>query len=157
MVAMREFCALLLAGGIGAGSTLAVQQAKPGVSRPKAAKVHKSADRGIKRSEISDCPSPMPAAQFAAVDLPVQPTDPIVPMEQTGLAHSVVQDGGLRLPALGGGGGGGGVGSGPSLFPAPPAPGVPAPDIWVMLVAGFGFVGMALRRPRAPKVANQGK
>ena len=32
---------------------------------------------------------------------------------------------------------------------SPPAPGVPEPSTWVMLMAGFGLVGAAVRRRQA--------
>ena len=48
----------------------------------------------------------------------------------------------VTFPTDGGGGGDQWV-----VIP-PDVPGVPAPDTWVMLVAGFGFIGLACRRRR---------
>ena len=61
MVGVKEICALLLAGGVGAGSVVTVQQVKPAISKPKAKptapKAHKTASRNITRTEVRDCPA----------------------------------------------------------------------------------------------------
>ena len=82
----------------------------------------------------------MDVADLGAI--PMQPESLLTPTQLAGR----IDDGGLRLPSVLGGGGGGG--SGPSISPAPPIPGVPQPDTWVLMVSGFGFIGLALRRPR---------
>ena len=51
------------------------------------------------------------------------------------------------------GSGGGGFGPAVRPDPVPIVPGVPQPDTWVMLVAGFGFLGLALRRRPGRDVA----
>ncbi len=50
--------------------------------------------------------------------------------------------------APGGGPGGGGGAGGGSGGGTPPAPGVPEPAAWAMMIAGFGLIGAALRRRR---------
>lgn len=128
MIGTKEICALLLAGGIGAGSVVTVQKVKPAISKPKPrakpAKVHKAAERTVRNEQISDCPAPsipsMDVADLGAI--PMQPESLLTPTQLAGR----IDDGGLRLPSVLGGGGGGG--SGPSISPAPPIPGVPQPD-----------------------------
>lgn len=150
MVGMKEICALLLAGGMGAGSVVAVQQAKPAISKPKAKKVHKSAERSIKRTQVSDCPASAVGPAIGIADLgPIigqqaaQPESLLAPSQLAGI-DSYADD--LRLPSIiGGGGGGGGISTG--INPSPPVPGVPQPESWVLMVAGFGFIGLAMRLP----------
>lgn len=64
-------------------------------------------------------------------------------------------------PGGGGGGGGGGTGvtpnPGPTPMPTPTVPGVPPaipePSTWLMLIAGFGVIGGAMRRKRRVAIA----
>lgn len=140
MVGMKEFCALLLAGGMGASSVVAVQKAKPAVSKTRAApqkpKVQKAVQQSVRGSQIQECPTVVPIGPAI---------DSLVPLQTAETLFGLQPVGGL---GNGGGGGGGGGGFGPGINPGPIpiAPGIPQPDTWVMLVAGFGFLGLALRR-----------
>ncbi|RST31458.1 PEP-CTERM sorting domain-containing protein [Sphingomonas ginkgonis] len=59
----------------------------------------------------------------------------------------------LAVPAAAAIGGGGGGGTTTAVVPAPdnptPAPAVPEPATWLMMILGFGFLGSFLRRRRA--------
>jgi hypothetical protein len=154
MVGMKEFCALLLAGGMGATSVVAVQKAKPAVAKTRPApakpKVQKAVQQSAQASQITECPSIAPLGPGV---------DSLAPLLT---AQSI-----FSQPLLGGNGGGGGGGGGlpgggggfgPDINPAPIpiVPGVPQPDSWVMLVAGFGFLGLALRRRPQRDARDQG-
>jgi hypothetical protein len=151
MVGMKEFCALLLAGGMGATSVVAVQKAKPSVSKARAApqkpKVQKAVQQSSRASQITECPTIAPIGPAIDSLVPLQTAETLFGQQLPGMGGT----------AGGGGGGGGfnpgGGGSRPGINPGPVplAPGIPQPDTWVMLVAGFGFMGLALRRrPQAP-------
>ncbi|TPE61826.1 hypothetical protein FJQ54_08000 [Sandaracinobacter neustonicus] len=148
MIGTKEICALLLAGGMGAGSVVAVQKAKPVISKQRPVskpKVQKTTQSRVQTASIQECPTvgPVGSAELSPIlDLPTQALTGFTPS-----GPSAFGGGG----GLGGGGGGGGSGGGGLPDPTPPVPGVPQPDTWVMLVAGFGFMGMAMRR-RAPRV-----
>lgn len=120
---------------------MTVQKVRPAISKPKArpTKVHKAAERTVRHEQISDCPTPSAGAPGYADFGPMLPESLLTANELTG---GLVD--GLQLPSVIGGGGGG---SGPSINPVPPVGAVPQPGTWVMMVAGFGFVGLALRRP----------
>ena len=141
MIGLKEICALLVAGGMGAGSVVAVQQAKPKPRVERKAPVRKAAATPAPRPSIPDCPtiatppggllvpefaSPLPSAPQVLGLLPPAPG---------GFGGG---GGGGWLPPGGGGGGGGGV-----TPPAPPA--IPEPAAWAMMISGFGLVGAALR------------
>jgi hypothetical protein len=155
MVGVKEICALLLAGGMGAGSVVAVQQAKPAISKPKKAtapKAHKTASRNVTRSEIRDCPAmAAPLGAGIAELAPLPSFESIVPGMTPSTPQVAVIPGGIDI--LPGGGGGG---SGPSILPpgpvGPPA-GVPQPASWAMMVTGFGLVGLAMRKGGEPAEA----
>jgi hypothetical protein len=125
---MKQLCALLLAGGIGAGSVVTVQQVKPAISKARAApakpKVQKAVQRVRRATSIQECPLIAPMGPGIDRLMPIQPLDNIYNENPPG--------------------GGGGV-SKPKGDPDPFS-GVPEPDTWMMLVAGFGFLGLALRR-----------
>ena len=151
MVGMKEFCALLLAGGMGATSVVAVQKAKPVVAKsrpaPQKPKIQKAVQQSTQTSQITECPSIAPLGPGI---------DSLAPLQT---AESIF---GQSLPGIPGGGpgGGGGFGGGfrPEVQPGPIpiVPGIPQPDTWVMLVAGFGFLGLALRRRPQARKADQG-
>ncbi len=148
MIGMREFCALLLAGGVGAGSVVAVQQARPPAAKPKAtaAKTQKAAPRRAQTAQISDCPI---LAESPGLGI----LSPIVPPDEAPMDGGRPGAGMALLPSPGPGfpvGIGGGGGFLPIAPPAPPLPGgpsapIPEPISWVMLIAGFGLVGASLR------------
>ncbi len=149
MVGMKEFCALLLAGGMGASSVVAVQKAKPAISKargtPQKPKVQKAVQRSMQAARIEECPTIAPLGPGIDSLAPLQTTESV-------FGQPVIGGGGPG----GGFGGGGGGGFGPDVQPAPVPvfPGIPQPDTWVMLVAGFGFLGLALRR-RPADAANR--
>jgi hypothetical protein len=151
MVGMKEFCALLLAGGMGASSVVAVQKAKPAVSKTRAApqkpKVQKAVQQSVRGSQIQECPTVAPIGPAI---------DSLVPLQTAETLFGLQPVGGLGNGGSGGGvGGGGGFGPGINPGPIPIAPGIPQPDTWVMLVAGFGFLGLALRR--RPDTSDSGR
>ena len=153
MIGTKEICALLLAGSMGAGSVVAVQKAKPAVSRQRPAtkpKVQKATQSQVQTASITEGPTvgPVGSPDLSPI-IAMETTEPLTGFRQTAAA-----------PFGGGGGSGGGIGGGggkgPSILPDPsPTPGIPQPDTWVMLVAGFGFMGLALRRrPRVDKASS---
>lgn len=156
MIAVKEICALLLAGSMGAGSVVAVQQARPAVKRVKAAKpVPKprlaQATRPAHTSALADCPT------VAALSGGVPQLSAIPPFETSGMgaftgggasASASLPGGGLGIPPVLGGGSGGG-----QILPPGPAPAVPEPAAWAMMVSGFGLIGLAMRRTRGTRAA----
>lgn len=149
MVGLKEFCVLLLAGGVGAGSVVTVQKvAKPQVAaarpkpRPKPARA-----AAPPRPALPDCPAtiaPLGVGSLPefAQSFPQGLPSPLPVPPEAGLRPGI--GGGLVLP--GGGGGSGGV-----LLPPPPVgPAVPEPAAWAMMISGFGLVGLALRMGRKP-------
>lgn len=155
MIGTKEICALLLAGGMGAGSVVAVQHAKPSVSKSRPAskpKVQKATQSRVQTAQITECPTvgPVGTAELSPIiDMPTEALTGFSPSGSSGFGGG----GGGGFP--GGGGGGGGSGGGGLPDPTPPVPGVPQPDTWVMLVAGFGFMGLAIRRrtPRTKQIS----
>lgn len=152
MVGMKEICALLLAGGMGAGSVVAVQQAKPAVSKPKKAsapKAHKTASRNVTRTEIQDCPTIAPLGAGIADLAPLPSFENFLPGEGPAISETAYTPGGGGIGFPGPIGGGGGSGGNPIFPPGPPS-GVPQPASWAMMVAGFGLVGLAMRKGGEP-------
>ncbi|MCG2840578.1 PEPxxWA-CTERM sorting domain-containing protein [Sandaracinobacter sp. RS1-74] len=151
---MKEICALLLAGGVGAGSVVTVQQVKPAVSKPKkkpiAPKAHKTASRNVTQTQITDCPAVAAPLGGGIADLaPLPSFETFVPGSALPSSPvAFVPDGGVVFP--GGGGGGSGGGGGGPVFPPSPAPGVPQPASWAMMLTGFGLVGLAMRKGSGP-------
>jgi hypothetical protein len=150
MIGTKQFCALLLAGGMGAGSVVTVQQVRPGISKARAPaakpRVQRAAQHAPQPARITECPTIAPLGPGIGALVPLQTADPAF---------------GPILPAGGDGGFGGGGsrgGFGPTVQPDPVlvAPGIPQPDTWVMLVAGFGFLGVALRRRRGEEGQRNG-
>ena len=135
MPALREFCIALLAGTIGAGGTVAVHKAKPAVARkatpakprPAPQKVQKAVQTAREAIRITECPT-MPVPSLG----PFQ----VQPLQQEPL---LVAQGFAQAPIAGGG---------PTVRPGPlpPAPPIPDAPTWVQLVAGFGLIGLAVRR-----------
>ena len=140
MVGMKEFCALLLAGGMGATSVVAVQKARPAVSKARAVplkpKVQKAVQQSAQMNQTQECQTIAPIGPAIDSLVPLQTAESLFGLQPV----SGFGSGG------GSGGGGGGFGPGINPGPIPVAPGIPQPDTWVMLVAGFGFLGLALRR-----------
>ena len=79
MIGTKEICALLLAGGMGAGSVVAVQKAKPAISKPRPAaskpKVQKAVQTQTQTASITECPTVGPVG---SADL-----SPMIAMETT--------------------------------------------------------------------------
>jgi hypothetical protein len=147
---LKEFCTLLLAGGMGAGSVVAVQQVQPPRTQqarpaPKAKPASVAARQAAAR--IDDCPiyAPLPGSVLANLGMPENPQ---------------IAFGGTTLPRPGGGGGGGfefpGLGG---VDPFPPGGGgtapIPEPAAWAMMVSGFGLIGLALRSGRSDQAESQ--
>lgn len=147
MPTLRDFCVALLAGTVSVPSTYVV------VKKTTAQKtVGKPAPKTVSKRN----PAP---ARTVAVQTPASEKPCIIDMpsigQQPDLELVQIQDlqptkdrpwwdsgpwvSGPWFPPGGPGGGGSVV--------TPPA--VPQPDTWVMMVAGFGFLGLGLRRRRA--------
>ena len=153
MVGLKEICALLVAGSMGAGSVVAVQQAKPPQARvkakPKAPNKARPAPRTVAQAPALDCPS------VSSLGGQLAELAPIVPMEAAPTA-SLVQPGqlatvgggesGLPLPPIVGGGSGGPSVPGFPVGPETPVSSIPEPMSWAMMLSGFGLVGLAFRR-----------
>jgi len=149
VIGVKELCALLAAGGMGASGVVAVQQVKP--ARAQHAKVGPS-------PQIKKASAPRPAARLN--DCPVTTASlgggsianlaPITPFEQTPMASISaaapigVAGGGGFVPFVPFNGGGGSGGS--DLPGGGFSPGIPEPAAWAMMVSGFGLVGVAMRR-----------
>lgn len=148
MIGLRDFCHYLLAASLGGGGVVAVQQA----AAPKPATVEKSVTvRSAKRPTVKKSltvarPAPVAIADCPVPALPALPAPDIGPFfdalpPMAGRAQPFPMPGAPYLPGPWGGGGA------PPPFAAPPdIPAVPEPAGWVMLLAGFGLVGMGLRR-----------
>lgn len=155
MIGMKQFCALILAGGMGAGSVVTVQHTKPSISKARAApakpKVQKAVQRNVQTAQLTECPTIAPLGPGIGDLAPLQTAQPAFGVPLAGGGGGFAGGGG----GSGGGLGGGGGGFGPEVQPGPIPimPGVPQPDTWVMLVAGFGFMGLALRRRPGGAVA----
>lgn len=147
MIGMKQFCALILAGGMGAGSVVTVQHTRPSISKARAApakpKVQKSVQRNVQTAQLTDCPTIAPLGPGIGDLAPLQQVQPLLGQPIAGVSGPA----GISGPA--GGFGGGGFGREVQPAPIPVVPGVPQPDSWVMLVAGFGFMGLALRRRKS--------
>ena len=150
-----KICALLLAG---AGSVVAVQQARPAIAKVKAKykpAVHRAVAapaREIPRVVTPACPSmaaPL-GGGFAALG-PMQGVDiPALGTPMQTPPSGIYFPGGGGIPYYPGGGGGGYTPVDPVPGPGPdPIPGVPAPANWAMMLTGFGLVGVSLRRRAA--------
>lgn len=148
MVITKEFCMLLLAGGIGAGSVVGVQQATPVVQKAVAkkapvAKSFKPASVAPAQAQINDCPSLISPVGGSLADLmPMASLESRLP-DAIGYGAGPATGFGPMLPGGGGGGGGGGE-SGTAILP--PVPSVPEPGSWAMMLGGFGLIGLALRK-----------
>jgi hypothetical protein len=153
MVGVKEICALLLAGSMGAGSVVAVNQVKAPQtkSRAKAAKPKfvRPASQTAMRPAAVDCPTiaaPVATGIMALAPVPEGETTRLTGLVAPADLAGVQPGGGLSLPPLLGGGS-----TAPAVPGAPPAvgaevAGVPQPAAWAMMVSGFGLVGLALRR-----------
>jgi hypothetical protein len=148
MAGLKEICAMILAGGVGAGSVVAVQEAKPKprVER-KAPAVKKASARPAPRSRIDDCPTLV--APLGGALVPSLADAPLPPQLQPFGVAPTDSFAGLLPPGSSGGGGSGGIVA-PLEPPPPPGGIIPEPAAWAMMVSGFGLVGVALRiRPRS--------
>jgi hypothetical protein len=144
VIGLKDICALLAAGSMGAGSVVAVQQTKKPVSaKQETAKPKK--DRGGSLASRPRVVRPEPAVRPgpSILDCPVigspwgiehQPTGLTPPMSDA-LLH--------LLPAVEQPGGGGFV-----LLPPSYSPAVPEPGAWAMFIAGLSLVGASLRKRR---------
>lgn len=144
---LKEFCTLLLAGGIGAGSVVGVQAVKAPTQREARAPKAKPKPRPAvarPKPKLPDCP--VIVAPLGAGLLPDLAQGPL----GRPLAQPLPRPG--ELPGLTG------PATVPTLppvsvpttvrpLPVPPVTGaIPEPGTWAMMVAGFGLIGLALRR-----------
>lgn len=159
MVGLKEICAMLVAGSMGAGSVVAVQHAKPPQAKVKAkpakAKPARPAPRPVRQAAPPlDCPTVSSLGGGLAELGPIAPME-LAPTQGLSLSGQLAGagggGGGMLLPPLVGGGA-----SSPAAFPGLPAggdslvSGVPQPATWAMMVSGFGLIGLALRRRSGP-------
>lgn len=133
-------CAMIFGAGVTTGAVVKKPHApKPAVVKAKASKpaARPSAPKAIPAQKstqtavrLLDCPvagSPFsadPNLHIPEFNLPALPPAGITP--------------GSDMPGVGGGGR-------PPLSP-PTIPGVPEPSGWLMLLSGFGMIGLAVRR-----------
>lgn len=144
MMGTKEICAILLAGSMGAGSVVAVQKVKT-VSAKAAAKPKGGQSARAPRPRAIERTTPGPAAP-RILDCPVgspfsaEPNPFVLPdLMPPGFGGNIV--GAPFAPVVWGGGG---------LAPVtPPPPMIAEPGAWAMMIAGFGFVGLSLRRRTA--------
>lgn len=146
MIGLRDLCVALLAGGISAGGAVVAMKppAKPKavVSRPPPAKTVAYRKPPVRERQtpvppaILDCPLPASSALSAG---PLNET--MLPPPFGGASPFPAP--GVPYPA--GPWGGGGV-----ILPAPPpdVSAIPEPAGWVMMLGGFGLMGVALRRSK---------
>jgi hypothetical protein len=125
------FCAMIFGAGAMTPTVVKKVSHKP---KPAAQKVVKRVP-----ARVAQAPAPAPAKPSNILDCPTQA--PVLNPQVVGFdapPNFVTWPGGAYFPPGGpGGGGGGGI------------PAIPEPDQWVMLVLGFGFVGLSLRRRKA--------
>ncbi len=154
MIAVKEICALLIAGGLGAGGTLAVQQVKKPAAVRKASKPAqyspvRHAPASAAPRAMNDCPAQVAGLAEPMQLAPIPPMDvaPGLDISRTPLSMATGHGPGTSLPGdIGTGGQNGGVT--PIIIP-----GVPEPYSWAMLVTGFGLIGLAMRRTSPLKAA----
>lgn len=143
-MSLRDFCVALLAGSVGVGGTVAVHKAdapKPAIerkARPKpvrAATGKRSLQVAPSAPVIFDCPLPSVSVDSF-----------LLPGDVTGAVDSI----GWRVvpPVDSGWWTGGGDMPPPS---PPPVGAVPEPAIWAMMIAGYGLIGVAVRRQRGTR------
>ena len=88
MIGTKEICALLLAGGMGAGSVVAVQKAKPAISKPRPAaskpKVQKAVQTQTQTASITECPTvgPVGSADLSPM-IAMETTEPLTGFRET--------------------------------------------------------------------------
>ncbi|WP_448581788.1 PEPxxWA-CTERM sorting domain-containing protein [Thermaurantiacus sp.] len=141
---LKEFCALLLAGGIGAGSVVTVQAVKaPAAREARATKPKPRPAAARPKPKLPDCPvvvAPLGTGLFPELAEAGPVARPMAaPLPRPGALPSV-GEAGTDWPLL----------VAPTTVrppPSLPAPGtVPDAATWAMMVAGFGLIGLALRR-----------
>ena len=152
MLTTKTICTLLLGGAaLGVGGTVAVQKhsspkrevgrpaevkGKPGVrplSGANGARPGQPRQPPASPPRILDCPAPSPSLGPGAWAPPVASAPSLPPADAMPWRP---------LPPFGPPGGGGGIAPPPPGFP----PAVPEPGTWATLLAGFGLVGLSLRR-----------
>jgi hypothetical protein len=133
--AQAAFCVLLF--GAGSVTTVAVQEARkaPAAKASKPAPAAKARPASVKpRAQLPREPHCIQV--WPSVVVPDLRPIEITPFGQGAtplLALSEGPGGAILLPP-----------PGPTIPPALPA--IPEPDAWAMLIAGFGLVGLAMRR-----------
>lgn len=130
-----KICALLLGGAaVGSVTTVTVQKVRPAVAKIKKPSKKVSQPAPLHKEKAV----PFSSAPSNIMDCPL----PSVPSFDGGLEYRVDPLWSAPFPVATETAGEVWLGS----STRPPAPAVPAPDVWVLMVAGFGFVGASLRR-----------
>lgn len=146
MIGLRDLCVALIGGGLISGTAVVVADAAQSVSarqiqtRPV---VHRKAPpRNTQRpapAPIIDCPIVLPSPGIGPFsDVPLPPMaggDHPFPIPVPGAP-----------PILPGIWDGGGVF--PPVAPPPTLSAVPEAPVWIMTIAGFGLIGLSVRRGR---------
>jgi hypothetical protein len=133
--AQTALCAMLFGGMIGSGSVVAVQKA---TSHKPSANVKKPPVSHTRKAQPVSKPYKLPSP--AILDCPTTLGSPWG-IEQYQPAGFLPPQPGTLPPSVEQPGGGGFV-----LLPPSYSPAIPEPGTWAMMIAGFGLVGMALRR-----------
>ncbi|QMW21503.1 PEPxxWA-CTERM sorting domain-containing protein [Sandaracinobacteroides saxicola] len=189
---LKQLCVLLAAGGIGAGTTVAVQtvapRPKPAVVKTAAAPMSRINPAAQQKVSLAQKPVNFTPAKLELADDGCSSQDaalaqlsrlqPVTPPDGTRIAGlslpiaaAVPGTNGVAPPSpfnpgggIGGGisGGGGGSGStsspsgigspgerakGPVEMPTVPmVPAVPEPQVWALMIIGYGLVGWMVRK-----------
>lgn len=151
VIGVKELCALLAAGGMGASGTLAVQHVKPTAAHHAKSKPapRRIAAKPRAPARLTDCPATAASLGSGALGS----LAPIAPLQETPMAAltsptmmgAPFSIGSFAAPPPVNGG------ARESALPAPSGqtPGVPEPAAWALMVSGFGMVGVAARRTQA--------
>jgi hypothetical protein len=172
---LKQLCAVLAAGGVGAGGAAVAPKVVHAVKRPS---IVRDLSRPAPAVAVVEAPICAQGLELAAVGDDVVLADaPQAAPGGGGIGGAPGSSGGGFAPIGGGfapgfGGGfapgvpgGGGVtpggpggpivgtpeGSGPATPPTIAPTPVPEPGAWLTMIVGFGLVGFALRRPRVAK------
>ena len=151
MIGLKDICALLAAGSMGAGSVVAVQQVKP---KPVVTKAKPAPAKARVAKARPASPRPAPSTGTTILDCP---TPGLTGSPWSAEPTSALEDAPTweRFIRTGGDGPGWAEPVGVILLPPPSIPEVPTdpgaipePGAWAMVIAGFGVVGAMFRRER---------
>lgn len=151
MTSLADICAMLGAGAlVGSGATVATQQ----ITKPRRA-IHKPARKPTPTARrvapkpapqspaILDCPTPSLGGDFDSLSGIGADGWPPSTLSGSGFAAGLL----ASPPAMHGGGRGRYLSAPqpPDITPDGTAA-VPEPDHWIMMITGFGIIGLAARR-----------